>query len=248
MWLFSLRARGPTCSADYSASEPSRGGPSEGRGRALHPQPCPVPERVAVRLLHRRPDRGADVSEEVPGADVGGELSQVRVVPRRLDALEHARGGSGVVPADPEAVAVRRLRPELRMQALVDQRMGGGVQRLAEQDRRTRVGKPATHLQPSAFSRDRPLPSPKRDDGHARGTSSRTRARPGGEPGVHAADLRPPDRHRSRRRRISRRGRGQRLGNSRSGNSRKRRPAGDRENRGVAQKSPTAASSRKPRE
>jgi hypothetical protein len=48
----------------------------------VHPQPAAVPERMAVRLLHRRPDRRADVREEQVRAHMAGELAQVLVIPR----------------------------------------------------------------------------------------------------------------------------------------------------------------------
>ncbi len=55
---------------------------------------------MAVGLLHGRADRGAYVREEVPGADVVGQLVQAAVVPRRLDAAKPSRLRSGcVVPA-----------------------------------------------------------------------------------------------------------------------------------------------------
>ena len=57
----------------------------------VHPQPAAVAERMAVRLLHRRSGRGADVREHEPGLEVCGEVSQVPVVPGGLDAVERAR-------------------------------------------------------------------------------------------------------------------------------------------------------------
>jgi len=40
-----------------------------------------------------------------------GELAQVLIVPGRLDAAETPRLRGGVIPADPEPVAVGRLGP-----------------------------------------------------------------------------------------------------------------------------------------
>ena len=60
----------------------------------VHEQPVIVAEGVTVGLLHGAADRRADVGEEQRGADVAGELTQVLVVPRRFDAVEHA-GVSG---------------------------------------------------------------------------------------------------------------------------------------------------------
>jgi hypothetical protein len=53
--------------------------------------------------------------------DVRRQVSQVPVVPGGLDAVKDAGRFELAVPADAESVAVRRLRPELRVEALVDQ-------------------------------------------------------------------------------------------------------------------------------
>ena len=74
------------------------------------------------------------------------ELAQVAVVPGRLDAVEDAGVVADAVPADAEAVAVGRLGPQPRVQALVDQRVLRPVQQLLDQDRRAGVCEPATHL------------------------------------------------------------------------------------------------------
>ena len=84
--------------------------------------------------------------EDQAGADVPGKVAQVPIVPGRLDALERARRFGLPVPADAEAVAVRRLGSEPRVQALVDQRMGGLVEELLQQNRRPRVREPAAHV------------------------------------------------------------------------------------------------------
>ena len=103
-------------------------------------------EGVAVRLLDGRPARCADVGEDEPGADVARELAQIPVVPGGLDALEDGGGVRDLaVPADAEAVAVRRLGTEPRMQALVDERVFGLVEQLLEQDWRSGVCEPAAH-------------------------------------------------------------------------------------------------------
>ena len=101
----------------------------------VHPQPASVAKRVAVCHLHRGADRGAYVREEMSGADVLCELAQILVVPGRLDASKDAGGGRGVIPADPEPIAVRGLCTEPRVHALVDERMGGRVERLLEWER-----------------------------------------------------------------------------------------------------------------
>jgi len=68
---------------------------------------------------------------------VTGKLAQVAVVPGRLDALEDAGLVALPVPADAEAVAVGRLGAQLGVEALVDQGVGGFVEELLQQDRRT---------------------------------------------------------------------------------------------------------------
>jgi len=56
--------------------------------------------------------------------NVARDLPQVLIVPGRLDALEQPWFGRVVIPADPEPVAVGGFGAELRVQALVDQRVG----------------------------------------------------------------------------------------------------------------------------
>jgi hypothetical protein len=90
---------------------------------------------MAVSLLHSRADRRTDVRKEMAGAHVAGKLVEISVVPRRLDAMEDTRLWLIVIPADAEAVAVGRLGAESRMQALVDQRVSRGIQRVLQQDR-----------------------------------------------------------------------------------------------------------------
>ena len=85
----------------------------------MHEQPAVMAERVAVGLLHGAADRRPDMREEQRRADVAGELAQVVVVPGRFGAAEDARRVGGAVPTDAEPVAVGRLGPELRGQALV---------------------------------------------------------------------------------------------------------------------------------
>src|SRR3954468_1872052 len=70
---------------------------------------------------------------------------QIAVVPGRLDAVEDARDGGIAVPADAEAVTVRCLGAERRMQALIDQGVRRRVERFFEEDGRSRVREPAAH-------------------------------------------------------------------------------------------------------
>ena len=100
----------------------------------LPEQPAVVTERMAVRLLHRAADRSPDVGDEVTRANVVGDLLEVMVVPRGLDAVEHpGYGVVSAVPPDPEAVAVRRLGTHPRVQALIDEGVGTRLQGLLEQ-------------------------------------------------------------------------------------------------------------------
>ena len=71
--------------------------------------------------------------------DPGGQLLQVAVVPGRMRAAVHARGFFLLVPADAEAVTVRRRRALPRMQALIDQRTILDEQ-LLQTDQRARIG------------------------------------------------------------------------------------------------------------
>ena len=114
----------------------------------VHPQPAPVAEGVRVGLLDRRPRGGADVGEEEGRRDPGGQLAQVPVVPRRMDAAVEPRGAALVVPADAEAVTVRRRRAQPRVQALVDEGAVAVEEQLLEPDRRSRVRKPTAHRLP----------------------------------------------------------------------------------------------------
>src|SRR5207247_8929572 len=89
----------------------------------VQPEPVPVTERVRVRLLDRRACGGADVREEERRRDPGRKLLQVAVVPRGMGAAVNPWRLVLAVPADAEAVAVRRRRAHPRVQALVDQRV-----------------------------------------------------------------------------------------------------------------------------
>ena len=111
----------------------------------VHPEPAAVAERMAVRLLHGRSGGRSDVREDEPRPDVRGEVSQVSIAPGRLDAVERPRRLAVAVPADAEAVAVRRLRTHRRVQALVDERVLRLVEQVLEKHGRPRIRKPAAH-------------------------------------------------------------------------------------------------------
>ena len=51
------------------------------------------------------------------------QVSEVSIIPCRLDAVEDSRRILSVVPTDAEAVSVRSSCAELRMKALIDQGM-----------------------------------------------------------------------------------------------------------------------------
>ena len=101
----------------------------------VHPQPVPrrngwqfvccTGEPIAARMCAKTPRR----------RDVSRELTQVAVVPGRLDAAEHAGRRLGAVPADAETVAVRRLRAQGGVHALHDQRVLGLVEQVLQEDR-----------------------------------------------------------------------------------------------------------------
>ncbi len=70
---------------------------------------------------------------------------QVAIAPGGLDAVERARRLGLAVPADAEAVAVRRLRTHRRVEALVDERVLRLVQQLLDEHGRPRICEPAAH-------------------------------------------------------------------------------------------------------
>src|SRR3954453_7173084 len=70
---------------------------------------------------------------------------KIAVVPGRLDAVEDARDGAVAVPADAEAVTVRRLGAERRMQALIDQGVRWRVGGFFGEEGGSRVREPAAH-------------------------------------------------------------------------------------------------------
>src|SRR6185436_14793243 len=91
------------------------------------------------------------------GRDVPGELAQVPVVPRRRDAVVDGGDAAGAVPRNTEPVPVRGLRTQLRVQALVDQRVCGGVEQPLERDGAAGVGEPTTHGAPPRTQWWKPL-------------------------------------------------------------------------------------------
>jgi hypothetical protein len=77
---------------------------------------------------------------------VGGDLSQIAVVPGGLDASENGGGLAGrVVPADAEAVAVGGVDAESGVARLVDEGVLRFIEQLLDEDGRARVGEPAAH-------------------------------------------------------------------------------------------------------
>ena len=118
----------------------------------MREQPAAVAERVAVGFLHGRVGGRADVRDEHPRADRACGFAQVAVVPRGMHGAVAEREFVGApVPADAEAVAVGGRRPQLRMQALVDQRMLCAEQDGLEMKRITRIGEPAAWSAPSRW-------------------------------------------------------------------------------------------------
>ena len=119
----------------------------------MHPEPASVAEGVRVGLLDRGSRRRADVREEEVRRDPGGELAQVPVVPCRVDAAVEPWGVAVVVPADAEAIAVRRRCAQPGVQALVDQRAVAVEEQLLEPDRASpnmRANGTSSYLFPAA--------------------------------------------------------------------------------------------------
>jgi hypothetical protein len=108
-------------------------------------QPAPVAKRMAVGLLHRRADRGSHVGHEQRRLDVGRELAQVRVTPRRLDAAVDPRALARAIPAEAEAISVGRLRAHAGVQTLIDDPVRSLEQQLLDQHRLPEPCHPATH-------------------------------------------------------------------------------------------------------
>src|SRR5207237_5894069 len=111
----------------------------------VHPRARSTTERVAVRRLSRRSGRRAKVREDGGRGQVLCELAAVAVVPGRYDAPEHRRRLLRAAPPDAEAVTVRFLCAEPRMEALDDQRVLGRIEQLLQEDGCARIGKPAAH-------------------------------------------------------------------------------------------------------
>ena len=120
-----------------------------GQGAVVHEQPVPEPERMAVGLLNRRPGGGPDMAEEHRGLHSPGQLTQVLVIPCRLDAAEN-RGNIPLpracrIPAKPEPVTVDRFRPQRRIQRLRNERMLRMQDQLRRPQRLPAVRQPTTH-------------------------------------------------------------------------------------------------------
>jgi hypothetical protein len=111
----------------------------------VHEQPVPVAERVAIGLLHGGADRRPHVDHEQRGLDVRGQLAQVRVRPRRRDAVVQAGAVAAAVPAHAEPVAVGRLGAHAGVQALVDDAVLGVEQQFLHQHGLAQPRHPAAH-------------------------------------------------------------------------------------------------------
>src|SRR6185436_8218147 len=91
--------------------------------------------------------RRADVREEQRRPDLGGDLPQVAIAPRRRDAAIETGRVPLAVPTEPDAVGVGLAAGQPVAPALLDERVlrvveqGLGIDRIAE------VGHPAAHGQ-----------------------------------------------------------------------------------------------------
>ena len=78
-------------------------------------------ERVAVRLLDRRPGGGADVRKHDARPDVAGELTQVAIVPGRPNAVEEGGRVLFAVPTDAcNELLFRMLRSRMHLAIIRD--------------------------------------------------------------------------------------------------------------------------------
>jgi len=125
----------------------------------VHEEPAAVREGVAIGPAGCRPGGGADMSEEHRRRDVARQRAQVAVVPGRQDLVIGAGFGPRAVPAHAEAVAVGRDLAFLGVQALLDQRMVGRVQKVFHVDRGAAIGQPTAHLGKSLRTYLRGAPS-----------------------------------------------------------------------------------------
>src|SRR5829696_4343128 len=104
----------------------------------VDPQPIAVTEGVAVGLLYGGAGGGADVGQEQRRVHVAGDLSEVAVVPGRLDTPEDGGGfDCGGVPADAEAVAVCGIHAHAGVSGLVYEGVLGFVEQLLDEDGRS---------------------------------------------------------------------------------------------------------------
>ena len=116
-----------------------------GDGSVVLEQPPAVLEGMAVSLLDRGAGGGPHVGEEHGRFHVVGQVTQVGVVPRRLDVAIHCRRTFIAVPADAESVAVRGLNVLPGVPRLVDQRVIRPGDEVAEKKRWSGISEPSAH-------------------------------------------------------------------------------------------------------
>src|SRR4029434_10789830 len=73
------------------------------------------------------------------------ESTEVTFVPGGFASAEHGRRFTDAIPPDAESVAVCRCRAELRVEALVDQRVRRFIEEILQKDRGDRVCEPTAH-------------------------------------------------------------------------------------------------------
>jgi len=108
-------------------------------------EPLAVAKRVAVRLLHRRAGSGSHMGQEERGLDLGGQMTEIVIVPGRLRVAIHPGEVSVAIPSHAETVAVGRGLARIGGKALVDQRVLRLEDELFEKQGGSRVRQPSTH-------------------------------------------------------------------------------------------------------
>ena len=111
----------------------------------VHEQVRLVAEGMAIGARQCGAGRGPHMGKEQAATDLAAEAAQVLVGPGGQDFVIDARLGSVAIPAQSEAITIGLGLGLGRVQRLVDQRMGRGIDQLIEKDRRSEIGEKAAH-------------------------------------------------------------------------------------------------------